>query len=81
MRSVSFVSQKVPKSRILGNVERAREEPTMSDTENTVSRHEVFEEIRASELARGATEDDAARIAAERVDQVMELKKAESEGR
>ena len=48
----------------------------MSDTENTVSRHEVFEEIRANELARGATEDDAARIAAERVDQVMDLKKA-----
>ncbi|NTV40192.1 MAG: hypothetical protein HGA51_09620 [Demequinaceae bacterium] len=49
----------------------------MSDKEGTVSRHEVFEEIRANELARGATEDDAARIAAERVDKVMELKKAE----
>ena len=49
----------------------------MSDTENTVTRHEIFEDIRASELARGATEDDAARIAAERVDQVMDLKKAE----
>lgn len=49
----------------------------MSDTENTVSRHAVFEEIRANELARGATEDDAARIAAARVDQVVELKKPE----
>lgn len=49
----------------------------MSDTENSVSRHEVFEEIRANELARGATEDDAARIAAARVDQVMDLKRAE----
>ncbi len=49
----------------------------MADTENTVSRHEIFEDIRASELARGASEDDAARIAAERVDQVMDLKKAE----
>jgi hypothetical protein len=46
--------------------------------ENTdLSRHEVFEQIRASELARGASEDDAARIAAEKVDQVMELKKAD----
>jgi len=49
----------------------------MSDKENTVSRHEVFEEIRASELARGASDDEAARIAAARVDQVMEIKKAE----
>jgi hypothetical protein len=49
----------------------------MSDNENTISRHVVFEEIRASELARGASEDDAARTAAARVDQVVELKKAE----
>lgn len=49
----------------------------MSDTDNTVSRHEVFEEIRSNELARGASEDDASRIAAEKVDLVMELKKAE----
>ena len=48
----------------------------MSDEENTVSRRAVFEEIRANELARGASEDEAARIAAERVDQVVELKKA-----
>ncbi len=45
--------------------------------ETSVSRHEVFEQIRANELARGASEDDAARVAAEKVDQVMELKKAE----
>ncbi len=45
--------------------------------ETSVSRHEVFEQIRASELARGASEDDAARVAAEKVDQVMELKKSE----
>ncbi len=50
---------------------------SMSGTEDSVSRHAVFEDIRANELARGATEDDAARIAAERVDQVLELKKAE----
>jgi len=49
----------------------------MSENEETVSRHEVFEEIRANELARGASEDEAARIAAARVDQVMELKKSE----
>jgi hypothetical protein len=45
--------------------------------DNTLSRHEVFEQIRASELARGASEDDAARVAAEKVDKVMELKRAE----
>jgi hypothetical protein len=49
----------------------------MTDNDKTVSRHEVFEEIRANELARGATEDDAARVAAEKVDQVLELKRAE----
>lgn len=49
----------------------------MTDNDKAMSRHEVFEEIRASELARGATEDDAARVAAERVDKVMELKRAE----
>ena len=74
---MSFVSLKVPKRRILCNVEKCKKGAVMSDTENTVSRHEIFEDIRASELARGATEDDAARIAAERVDQVMDLKKAE----
>lgn len=49
----------------------------MSENQDTVSRHQVYEEIRANELARGATEDDAARIAAERVDQVLELKRSE----
>lgn len=49
----------------------------MSDNDKTVSRHEVFEEIRANELARGATEDDAARVAAEKVDKVLELRRAE----
>ena len=49
----------------------------MSDNENPVSRHETFEEIRANELARGASEDEAARVAAERVDKVMEIKRAE----
>lgn len=49
----------------------------MSDNQDTVSRHQVYEEIRANELARGASEDDAARIAAERVDQVLELKRSE----
>ena len=44
--------------------------------DTTPSRHQVFEQIRASELARGASEDDAARVAAEKGDQVMEIKKA-----
>jgi hypothetical protein len=59
-----------------GTFEVTNEGGTMSD-DTTPSRHEVFEQIRASELARGASEDDAARVAAEKVDQVMELKKAE----
>jgi hypothetical protein len=40
-------------------------------TDKTPSRHQVYEQIRANELARGATEDDAARVAAETVDKVM----------
>lgn len=44
------------------------------DDSTTPTRHEVFEQIRASELARGASEDDAARVAAEKVDQVLERK-------
>ena len=44
----------------------------MSENDDkTVSRHQVFEQIRASELARGASEDDAARVAAETVDKVI----------
>ncbi len=64
------------KSAVSGYGERSEQGGTMSDEENTVSRRAVFEEIRANELARGASEDEAARIAAERVDQVVELKKA-----
>lgn len=59
-----------------GTFEVATKGGTMSD-ENTPSRHEVYEQIRANELARGASEDDAARVAAEKVDQVLELKRAE----
>lgn len=45
----------------------------MNDS-RTPTRHEVFEQIRASELARGASEDEAVRVATEKVDQVLELK-------
>ncbi len=34
-------------------------------------RHKTFEKIRASELARGATEDEAAQTAAATVDKVL----------
>lgn len=34
-------------------------------------RHKTFEQIRASELARGATEDEAAQTAAATVDKVL----------
>jgi len=40
------------------------------NTDKTPSRHQVYEQIRARELARGASEDEAARIAAETVDKV-----------
>jgi len=59
-----------------GTFEVATKGGTMSD-DTTPSRHEVYEQIRANELARGASEDDAARVAAEKVDQVLELKRAE----
>lgn len=49
----------------------------MTDKGTNPSRHEVFEQIRAQELARGASDDEAVRVATEKVDQVMELKKAE----
>lgn len=49
----------------------------MTDDSGALTRHQVYEQIRASEKARGASEDEAARIAAERVDAVMEIKKAE----
>ncbi|WP_286215992.1 hypothetical protein [Demequina sediminis] len=38
----------------------------------TSTRHYRFEQIKARELARGASEDEATRIAAETVDKVME---------
>lgn len=47
----------------------------MTENDTTPSRHEVYEQIRVSELARGATEDEAAATAAAKVDQVLELKK------
>jgi hypothetical protein len=34
-------------------------------------RHKVYEQIRASELARGASEDEAAQTAAATVDKVL----------
>ena len=40
----------------------------MTDDEK---RRKIFEQIRASELARGATEDEAAQIAATTVDKVI----------
>jgi hypothetical protein len=45
--------------------------PTMT-AEHQESRRQVYEQIRAKELARGASEDEAARIAAETVDKVLE---------
>jgi hypothetical protein len=44
--------------------------------DSTPSRHQVYEQIRANELARGASEDDAARVAAETVDKVMAQKQS-----
>lgn len=46
----------------------------MNGSEATPSRHEVFEQIRVNELARGVSEDEAAQIAAQKVDQVLALK-------
>jgi hypothetical protein len=40
-------------------------------TEATPSRHQVYEQIRLNELARGTSEDEAARIAADTVDKVI----------
>jgi len=39
-------------------------------SEQEPGRHQVFEQIRARELARGASEDEAAAIAAQTVDKV-----------
>ncbi|WP_156165324.1 hypothetical protein [Demequina rhizosphaerae] len=44
----------------------------MSDDKVTDTRHYKFEQIKAKELARGASEDEATRIAAATVDKVME---------
>ncbi|BDZ61039.1 hypothetical protein Lsed01_00346 [Demequina sediminis] len=44
----------------------------MNDDSVTSTRHYRFEQIKARELARGASEDEATRIAAETVDKVME---------
>ena len=44
----------------------------MGDQGVTDTRHYRFEQIRARELARGASEDEATRIAAETVDKVPE---------
>ncbi len=43
----------------------------MSDDKVLDTRHYKFEQIKAKELARGASEDEATRIAAETVDKVM----------
>ncbi|WP_156159086.1 hypothetical protein [Demequina gelatinilytica] len=44
----------------------------MSDEKVTDTRHYKFEQIKAKELARGASEDEATRIATAMVDKVME---------
>lgn len=44
----------------------------MADESVVNTRHYKFEQIKAKELARGASEDEATRIAAETVDKVME---------
>ena len=43
----------------------------MTDEHTTQSRRHTFEQIRAKELARGATDDEATRIATETVDKVL----------
>jgi hypothetical protein len=40
-------------------------------TDNDDRRHKAFEQIRANELARGASEDEAAQTAAATVDKVL----------
>lgn len=48
----------------------AKEASTM-DGNATETRRYHYEQIKAREIARGATEEDASRIAAETVDKVM----------
>ncbi|MFW2514253.1 hypothetical protein ACNI3K_10795 [Demequina sp. SO4-13] len=43
----------------------------MADQKPSESRHYRFEQIRARELARGASDDEATRIATETVDKVI----------
>lgn len=40
-------------------------------SEATPSRHQVYEQIRAREIARGASDDEATRIATDTVDKVL----------
>ncbi|MFN3867278.1 MAG: hypothetical protein ACK4MD_11295 [Demequina sp.] len=46
----------------------------MSEQKSTETRHYRFQQIRARELARGASEDEANRIASETVDKVIAAK-------
>lgn len=43
----------------------------MGEQASTENRRHTFEQIRAKELARGASEDEANRIAADTVDKVL----------
>ena len=48
----------------------------MTDGNTTETRRYHFEQIRAREIARGASEDEATRIASETVDKVMATESA-----
>jgi len=48
----------------------------MTDEAKTDTRHYYFEKIKAQEIARGASEDEATRIASENVDRVMAKEQA-----
>lgn len=50
----------------------------MNDSSARPSRHQVYEQIRAREEARGADPDTAARIASEQVDKVLAVTSAAS---
>lgn len=51
----------------------------MDNANVTETRRYHFEQIRARELARGASEDEATRIATETVDKVMAVEDARGE--
>lgn len=51
----------------------------MSDTNATETRRYHFEQIRARELARGASEDEATKIATNTVDLVMDKASSEAD--